>query len=113
MRSRLLVTVLVLMGLLAVGLGVPLALADTRSAQQELFTDRLTDTIFFASIAQRPITEADASGLAAELARYQEVYGVQVAVLDSPATAAPASSGGTPSCGVMRKAHRMSVSFGS
>ncbi|MFC7657514.1 sensor histidine kinase [Pseudonocardia benzenivorans] len=82
MRSRLLVTVLVLMGLLAVGLGVPLALADTRSAQQELFTDRLTDTIFFASIAQRPITEADASGLAAELARYQEVYGVQVAVLD-------------------------------
>lgn len=82
MRSRLLVTVLVLMGLLAVGLGVPLALADTRSAQQELFTDRLTDTIFFASIAQRPITEADASGLAAELARYQEVYGVEVAVLD-------------------------------
>ncbi|GEL24395.1 two-component sensor histidine kinase [Pseudonocardia sulfidoxydans NBRC 16205] len=82
MRSRLLVTVLVLMGLLAAGLGVPLALADTRSAQQELFTDRLTDTIFFASIAQRPITEADASGLAAELARYQEVYGVQVAVLD-------------------------------
>ncbi|GAY07718.1 HAMP domain-containing sensor histidine kinase [Pseudonocardia sp. N23] len=82
MRSRLLVTVLVLMGLLAAGLGVPLALADTRSAQQELFTDRLTDTIFFASIAQRPITEADASGLAAELTRYQEVYGVEVAVLD-------------------------------
>ncbi|GEL18997.1 sensor histidine kinase [Pseudonocardia asaccharolytica] len=82
MRARLLVIVLVLVGLLAVGLGVPLAMADARGAQQELFTDRLTDTIFFASIAQRPITEANATGLAAELARYDEVYGVTVAVLD-------------------------------
>jgi hypothetical protein len=38
---------------------------------------------------------------------------VQVAVLDSPATAAPASSGATPSCGVIRKAQSTSLSFGS
>ena len=38
---------------------------------------------------------------------------VHVAVLDSPATAAAASSGATPGCGVMRKAHRTSVSFGT
>ncbi|MHA6793719.1 sensor histidine kinase [Pseudonocardia bannensis] len=81
MRARLLVIALFLVGLLAVGLGVPLALADARSAQQELFTDRLTDTIFFASIAQRPITEASPTGLAGELARYEEVYGVAVTVL--------------------------------
>ncbi|MFC5994917.1 sensor histidine kinase [Pseudonocardia hispaniensis] len=82
MRARLLVIMLVLVGLLAVGLGGPLALADARGAQHVMFTDRLTDTIFFASIAQRPITEANATGLAAELARYDEVYGVTVAVLD-------------------------------
>ena len=38
---------------------------------------------------------------------------VQVAVEDSPATAAPASSGGTPSCGVIRKAASTSVSLGT
>ena len=38
---------------------------------------------------------------------------VQVAVDDSPATAAAASIGSTPSCGVMRNSARMSVSFGS
>ncbi|WP_214369197.1 sensor histidine kinase [Pseudonocardia sp. H11422] len=81
MRARLLVIALFLVGLLAVGLGVPLALSDARSAQQELFTDRLTDTIFFASIAQRPITEANATGLEGELARYEQVYGVAVTVL--------------------------------
>ena len=37
---------------------------------------------------------------------------VQVAVEDSPATAAAASSGSTPSCGVMRKSASTSVSVG-
>jgi signal transduction histidine kinase len=80
-RARLLVIVLLLVGLLTVGLGVPLGLSAARSAQQELFTDRLTDTIFFASIAGRPITEADPAGLVAELARYDQVYGVAVMVV--------------------------------
>lgn len=82
MRARLLVIVCVLVGLLAVGLGVPLAIADARAEQQTLFTDRLTDTIFFASRAQRPITEDSAVGLAEELARYDEVYGVAVTIVD-------------------------------
>lgn len=93
MKTRLLVIVLVLVGLLAAGLGVPLAIADARAAQQELFTDRLTDTIFFASISQRPITEANATGLTAELARYEEVYGVEVMVLDRAGT--PVAASGT------------------
>ncbi len=38
---------------------------------------------------------------------------VQVAVDDSPATAAPASSGGTPGWGVTRNAAMVSVSLGS
>ena len=82
MRARLLVIVLFLVGLLAVGLGVPLGLANAQARQLELFTDRLTDTIFYASLAERPITEADTTGLAAELARYDAVYGVAVLVLD-------------------------------
>jgi signal transduction histidine kinase len=81
-RARLLVIVLFLVGLLAAGLGVPLALSNAQAAQLKLFTDQLTDTIFYASLAERPILEADATGLQAELARYDAVYGVAVLVLD-------------------------------
>jgi signal transduction histidine kinase len=81
-RVRLLVIVLFLVGLLAAGLGVPLALSYSQARQQAMFTDRLTDTIFYASHAERPITEADATGLEAEIERYDAVYGVAVLVFD-------------------------------
>ena len=77
MAARLLVIVLFLVGLLAAGLGVPLALSYASARQQSMFTDRLTDTIFYASLAERPITQADATGLAAQLERYEAVYGVR------------------------------------
>lgn len=87
MRSRLLLVVLVLVGLLAVGLGVPLALSDAQRNQEEVFTDRLTDTISFASAAQRPLIEspggrAATTAFTAEITRYDEVYDVAVAVFD-------------------------------
>jgi signal transduction histidine kinase len=82
MAARLLVIVLFLVGLLAAGLGVPLALSYAQARQLAMFTDRLTDTIFYASLAERPITQADTTGLAAELERYDAVYGVAVLVLD-------------------------------
>lgn len=87
MRSRLLVIVLVLVGLLALGLAVPLALTDARGTQDEVFADRLTDTISFAAGAQRPLIESGAEGsatraYAAEIERYDEVYGVAVLVFD-------------------------------
>lgn len=81
MAARLLVIVLFLVGLLTIGLGVPLGLSAARSAQQELFTDRLTDTIFFGSLAEQPLTEADTTGLAADLARYDAIYDVAVLVV--------------------------------
>jgi hypothetical protein len=81
-RARLLVILTVLLGLLTAGLGVPLALANAQAEQSRMFTDRLTDTVFYASLAERSVTEADAAGLTAELARYDEVYGVEVLVLD-------------------------------
>lgn len=83
MRARLLVIVMFLVGLLAVGLGVPLALYNAQAAQLQMFTDRLTDTIFYASLAERPLTEADTTGLEADLARYDATYGVAVMVLDA------------------------------
>ncbi len=83
MRARLLVIITFLVGALAGGLGIPLALSSAMSAQQEMFTDRLTDTIFYASLAERSITAAEPSGLAADIRRYDEVYGVAVLVLDS------------------------------
>src|SRR5918996_4939097 len=82
MAARLLVIVLFLVGLLAAGLGVPLALSYAQARQLAMFSDRLTDTIFYASLAERPITQADTTGLAAELERYDAVYGVAVLVLD-------------------------------
>ncbi len=87
MRSRLLVIVLVLVGLLALGLVVPLALTDARGTQDEVFADRLTDTISFAAGAQRPLIEAGGEGggtraFAAEIERYDQVYGVAVIVFD-------------------------------
>ncbi|MEJ3657583.1 HAMP domain-containing sensor histidine kinase [Actinomycetes bacterium KLBMP 9759] len=83
MRARLLVIVLFLVGMLAAGLGVPLAWQSAQNAQLELYTDRLSDTIFFASIAERPLTEAKPAGLEEELARYDMTYGIAVMVLDS------------------------------
>ncbi|BBG00823.1 MULTISPECIES: sensor histidine kinase [Pseudonocardia] len=87
MRSRLLLVVLVLVGLLAVGLGVPLALTDSQRTQEEVFTDRLTDTISFASAAQRALIESPqgrsaTTAFAAEITRYDEVYGVAVLAFD-------------------------------
>ncbi|WP_214406306.1 sensor histidine kinase [Pseudonocardia lacus] len=82
MRSRLLVIVLVLVGLLAAGLGVPLALSDAQARQQRLFIDRLTDTISFASLAVRSITDADTAGLRSDMTQYDRVFGIAVIVLD-------------------------------
>ncbi|MBO0851203.1 MAG: HAMP domain-containing histidine kinase [Pseudonocardia sp.] len=81
MRRRLLVTVMVMVAMVLVGLGVPLALSDARAASQRQFEDRLADTVRFASLAQRPLVENDPSALLAEMRRYDEVYGIGVAVV--------------------------------
>lgn len=82
MRARLLLLIMVLVGLLAAGLGIPLALSNAQADQSAMFTDRLTDTIYYASLAERSITEAEPTGLTADLRRYDQVYGVAVEVLD-------------------------------
>jgi signal transduction histidine kinase len=85
-RARLLVIVLVVVGLVAVGLGGLLAWTTAQAAQQGFFTRRLTDTVYLASLVQRPLTEAEAGDLAAVLDRYRQVYGVTVHVVAADGT---------------------------
>jgi signal transduction histidine kinase len=82
MRVRLLGIVLSLVGLLVVGLGVPLALSMAQREQQRLFLDRLTDTSRYASLAQRPVLESQPSALGDQLASYRNVYQIDTVVFD-------------------------------
>ncbi|MBC8093371.1 MAG: sensor histidine kinase, partial [Pseudonocardia sp.] len=82
MGSRLLVIMVFVVGMLAVGLGVPLAVANAAATQREMFTQRLSDTNAFASSAERPLTDADTVALEESLRRYDELYGDPVLVLD-------------------------------
>jgi signal transduction histidine kinase len=81
-RTRLLVVFAVLVGLLVVGLGVPLAGAAASAATSRLFADRLGDTTRFAALAQRAVSDDEPGALAGELARYDELYGIAAVVLD-------------------------------
>ncbi|GLZ45190.1 two-component sensor histidine kinase [Actinomycetospora sp. NBRC 106375] len=82
MRARLLVVFSVLVGLLVLGLGVPLAGATAAADTSRLFADRLGDTTRFAALAQRAVTDDETGPLTAELARYDEVYGIPAMILD-------------------------------
>jgi signal transduction histidine kinase len=81
-RVRLQGIVLTLVALLVFGLGIPLARSIAAGAQQDLFLDRLTDTARFASLAQRPLLDNKPGLINPDLVRYNDVYGVQVAVVD-------------------------------
>jgi signal transduction histidine kinase len=82
-RARLLVTVLVVVGLVAVGLGGLLGYTTAQAQQEGFFTRRLTDTVYVASLVQRPLTEATGADLDALLDRYRQVYGVSVQVVNA------------------------------
>lgn len=100
MRNRLLTILLTLMPLILLALGLPLAASQATSEQQHLVVDRIDDTSRFAGIAQNaggaltspPSQNHDDAPrgtdnervqrtvLKHELARYQRVYGIRVAV---------------------------------
>jgi signal transduction histidine kinase len=95
-RTRFLVVIMLLKAALAIGLGIPLAVSDARASQGQLFTNRLTDTISFASLAGRPLAERNLGGLTAELTRYDSVYGVPVLVVDRDKKVVAASRQAVP-----------------
>ncbi len=92
MRVRLLGIVLALVGLLVVGLGVPLALSVSSREAQRLFLDRLTDTSRYASLAQRPLLENQPTALSEQLASYRDVYGIDTVVFDTDRNVIASSS---------------------
>lgn len=92
MGARLLVIMVFVVGLLAVGLGVPLALANAAATQQDLFTQRFADTVYFASQAERPLTDADTAALTEYLRRWDVLYGDAVLVFDATGTELVTSS---------------------
>lgn len=81
MRRRLLVTVMVMVAMVLVGLGVPLAVTGARAATQRLFQDRLIDTVRFSSLAQRPLVENDLSSFTQDIRRYDEVHDITVVLV--------------------------------
>jgi signal transduction histidine kinase len=94
-RNRIVAEVwVVLVAMVVVGLGVPLAITDARTAQQAQFVDRLADTVRFASLAQRPLVEAAPEALLPEMRRYDEVYGIAVALVSRDGTILAASRSG-------------------
>jgi signal transduction histidine kinase len=92
MRTRLLGIVILLVVMVVIGLGAPLAVSVASNEGQQVFLDRLTDTDRFASMAQRPLSQHDFNSLSQALTRYEQVYGVRAAVLSlSDAVDAPAT----------------------
>jgi signal transduction histidine kinase len=78
-RTRLLGLVLGLMAVVLLALGVPLGIDLASMQTQRVFLDRLNDANRFVQVAQQ---QGDVSVLSAKLARYDEVYGIGVALLD-------------------------------
>jgi signal transduction histidine kinase len=72
---------MVLMAMVLVGLGVPLAITATQGSTEVQFDDRLADTVRFAALAQRPLIDNEYAGLTPEIQRYDQVYDVAVALV--------------------------------
>jgi signal transduction histidine kinase len=82
-HARLLGLLLALMAVVLVALGVPLGISMAAARTQRAFLDRLNDASRFVSVVQERQAAADTTLLASSLARYDEVYGIAAAVLDS------------------------------
>lgn len=82
MRARLVVVLTIPLVLVSLVLGAAYVVSAARSAQQELFLDRLGDASYLVVSARQSLTADDPSIVAGDLQRYGEVYGIGAAVLD-------------------------------
>ncbi len=82
MRTRLVLTYLLLMCLVLLALEIPLGLVLVGRDSQDVATDRLADATRFASLAAPALREEEMAELGTEFQRYHEVYGIDVALLD-------------------------------
>ncbi|MEO3874142.1 HAMP domain-containing sensor histidine kinase [Nonomuraea sp. B12E4] len=86
MHRRLLVVLVPLAVLLVAALGVPLSITVAEREMQETYVDRLNDVGRFASLADTALSTGRTEALQQELARYHELYGIPVAVIDTSGT---------------------------
>jgi signal transduction histidine kinase len=82
MRRRLLFAYLLMLAAVLVAVAVPYATSTATRDTQAVFIDQLNDTARFASLAEPALRSGETVMLAAELTRYDELYGVGAAVLD-------------------------------
>jgi signal transduction histidine kinase len=82
-HRRLLIVLVPLAVLLVAALGVPLNVAVAEREMQETYVDRLNDVGRFASLAETALSTGRTEALQLELARYHELYGIAVAVIDT------------------------------
>lgn len=96
MRTRLVIVFLVpLIGVLVV-LGGSYAWSSARGVQHEFFADLAGDLSYFVTSARQALASGNTQVLESEVARYQELYGARVAVVDRTGIPRPVS-GAEPS----------------
>jgi signal transduction histidine kinase len=82
MRRRLFASYLLLLVLVLAALEVPLAITIAGRDTQRLIADRLADATRFATLAEPALRTGEVDTLRSELVTYQEVYGIEAAVVD-------------------------------
>lgn len=80
MRSRLVAVLVPLLVALVAALGVPLAAFIAQRETQAVYLDRLADADRFASLTDDALRRGRIAALTAEIAHYDEVYGIAVAI---------------------------------
>ncbi|MET7418435.1 HAMP domain-containing sensor histidine kinase [Dactylosporangium sp. NPDC005555] len=86
MRVRIVATYLLLLLLVLAALEVPFALSIAGRDTQQVVADRLADATRFATLAEPALrTKGKTTELAAEFARYYQVYGIAVIVVNQDA----------------------------
>lgn len=81
MRRRLLITYLTLLGVVLLALTVPLGVTIASRDSQAVFIDRLNDTARFAALAEPALRSGRTAALQAEIAEYDRLYHVGVAIV--------------------------------
>lgn len=105
MRQRLLLLLLPLLGGLLAAFGVALAQSHADWHSQRLFIERLRDADRFAALAERKLRGASAGqSLQAELRRHDDLYGVQVEIVNADRGRVLSSRPGSPGGAHARRA---------
>jgi signal transduction histidine kinase len=81
MRRRLIATYVGLLIVVLLGLTVPLGYSLAAGQTQAVFIDRLNDTARFASLAEPALQTGRVNALSTELALYDEMFGIQAAIV--------------------------------